>query len=42
MRENIGSEIHDEEVAKEALYNIVQCNEVLLLNLCIIKFFRIN
>ena len=40
-RENIGHELRDQEVVKEALYNIVQRNEVLLLNLCII-FFRRN
>ena len=37
--EESGPELHDQDVAKEALYNIVQRNEVLLLNLCIIKFF---
>jgi hypothetical protein len=29
-RENIGHELRDQEAVKEALYNIVQRNEVLL------------
>ena len=39
-RENIGHELRDQEAVKEALYNIVQRNAVLLLNLCIIFFSK--